>query len=64
MKKLIMAAIAITSTSAFAHLGGNVGPETGAVNVSIGKCTAYMLEVKEAKKNNIDPTTIVKPKGC
>lgn len=67
MKTSVIAAAALAISFALpvsAHLGGNVDPDSGAVNVSIGKCTMYKLQVKEAAKQGIDTSTIEKPKGC
>lgn len=67
--KSIIAIVAATAAIAFASqasaaMGGNAGAESGAYNISIGKCTMYRQQVKDAEKQGIDPTTIVKPKGC
>ncbi|MEZ9494938.1 hypothetical protein AB4170_21405 [Vibrio splendidus] len=45
-------------------LGGNPSVETGAVNVSVGKCTQYKLDVKTAKQAGKEISTIDVPKGC
>lgn len=45
-------------------LGGNVPADSGAVNVGMGKCTAYKVEVKKAEQAGQDTSTIVKPAGC
>lgn len=67
MKKLA-AVVAVISVAfagqALAAMGGNAGAESGAYNLHIGKCTLYKLQVKEAEKQNIDTSTIEKPKGC
>lgn len=70
MKTLVIAAAALAISFALpvsangGSLGGNVAADSGAVNVSIGKCTMYKLQVKEAAKQGIDTSTIEKPKGC
>ncbi len=45
-------------------LGGNPSVETGAVNVSVGKCTQYKLDVKTAKQAGKDVASVTVPKGC
>ncbi|KFI09585.1 hypothetical protein IX95_22770 [Vibrio sp. B183] len=45
-------------------LGGNPAAETGAVNVSIGKCTQYKIDVKAAQQAGMDASTITIPEGC
>ncbi|ANW25169.1 MULTISPECIES: hypothetical protein [Vibrio] len=45
-------------------LGGNPSVETGAVNVSVGKCTQYKMDVKAAQQANEDTSTITVPEGC
>ncbi|MCG9680634.1 hypothetical protein [Vibrio sp. Isolate24] len=45
-------------------LGGNPAAETGAVNVSIGKCTQYKIDVKAAQQAGMDASTITVPAGC
>lgn len=45
-------------------LGGNPSLETGAVNVSVGKCTQYKMEVKAAQQAGKDVATITIPQGC
>ncbi len=45
-------------------LGGNPSVETGAVNVSVGKCTQYKLEVKAAREAGKDIAIIPVPEGC
>ncbi|TQP92331.1 hypothetical protein FLL78_20175, partial [Vibrio cholerae] len=44
---LITAALVFSTSSAFAGgtLGGNPSAHSGAVNVSVGKCTQYTLDV-------------------
>ena len=45
-------------------LGGNPAAETGAINVSIGKCTQYKMDVKAAQQEGKDVSTITVPEGC
>jgi hypothetical protein len=45
-------------------LGGNPPLETGAVNVSVGKCTQYKIDVQTAQKEGKDLSIITVPKGC
>ncbi|MDC5867511.1 hypothetical protein OPW39_01225 [Vibrio europaeus] len=45
-------------------LGGNPAVDTGAVNVSVGKCTQYKMDVKTAQEAGKDASTITVPKGC
>ena len=45
-------------------LGGNPSVETGAVNVSVGKCTQYKLDVKAALNTGKQVSSITVPKGC
>ncbi|MBE3681835.1 hypothetical protein [Vibrio jasicida] len=45
-------------------LGGNPSVETGAVNVSVGKCTQYKIDVKTAQEAGKDASTITVPAGC
>ncbi|MEG3695896.1 hypothetical protein AB6D20_004670 [Vibrio splendidus] len=45
-------------------LGGNPSVETGAVNVSLGKCTQYKLDVKAALNAGKQVSSITVPKGC
>ncbi|PAU37244.1 hypothetical protein CKF94_15270 [Vibrio coralliilyticus] len=45
-------------------LGGNPSVETGAVNISVGKCTQYKMEVKAAQQAGKDTSTITIPEGC
>ncbi|EGQ7996625.1 hypothetical protein D8T39_13570 [Vibrio vulnificus] len=45
-------------------LGGNPAAETGAINVSIGKCTQYKMDVEAAQQEGKDILTITVPKGC
>ncbi|ENM3983525.1 hypothetical protein ABH649_002233 [Vibrio cholerae] len=63
---LITAALAFSTSSAFAGgtLGGNPSADSGAVNVSVGKCTQYKMEVKAAQQAGKDATTITVPEGC
>jgi len=45
-------------------LGGNPAVDTGAVNVSVGKCTQYKMDVKTAQEAGKDASTITVPTGC
>ncbi|MGF1743511.1 hypothetical protein [Vibrio minamisatsumaniensis] len=45
-------------------LGGNPPAETGAINVSVGKCTQYKVDVQKAQKEGKDISIITVPKGC
>lgn len=45
-------------------LGGNPSVETGAVNVSVGKCTQYKLDVKAALNAGKQISSVAIPKGC
>ncbi|WP_374144793.1 hypothetical protein AB2S62_00570 [Vibrio sp. NTOU-M3] len=45
-------------------LGGNPSIETGAVNVSVGKCIQYKMDVKSAQQAGKDTSTITVPAGC
>ncbi|MEZ9439167.1 hypothetical protein [Vibrio atlanticus] len=45
-------------------LGGNPSVETGAVNVSVGKCTQYKLDVKAALNAGKQVSSVAIPKGC
>lgn len=45
-------------------LGGNPSIETGVVNISVGKCTQYKMEVKAAQQAGKDTSTITIPEGC
>ncbi|EHW0649542.1 hypothetical protein V8069_003260 [Vibrio parahaemolyticus] len=69
MKKsslLITAALVFSASPAFAGgtLGGNPSTDSGAVNVSVGKCTQYKMDVKAAQQKGKDVATITVPKGC
>ncbi|MBY7821502.1 hypothetical protein [Vibrio parahaemolyticus] len=69
MKKsslLITTALVFFASSAFAGgtLGGNPSTDSGAVNVSVGKCTQYKMDVKTAKESGKDVSTIAVPEGC
>ncbi|NGZ12782.1 hypothetical protein HGG78_03215 [Vibrio aestuarianus] len=63
---LITTALAFSTSSAFAGgtLGGNPSADSGAVNVSVGKCTQYKMDVKAAQQDGKDTSTITVPKGC
>ncbi|EEY50728.1 hypothetical protein O1C43_001588 [Vibrio cholerae] len=63
---LITATLAFSASSAFAGgtLGGNPSADSGAVNVSVGKCTQYKMEVKAAQQVGKDASTITVPEGC
>ncbi|MEZ9563214.1 hypothetical protein AB4245_25020 [Vibrio splendidus] len=45
-------------------LGGNPSVETGAVNVSVGKCTQYKLDLKAALNAGKQVSSVPVPKGC
>ncbi|SBS68109.1 hypothetical protein [Vibrio atlanticus] len=45
-------------------LGGNPSVETGAVNVSVGKCTQYKLDVKAALNAGKQASSVAIHKGC
>lgn len=63
---LIATALVLSISSAFAGgtLGGNPSANSGAVNVSVGKCTQYKMDVKAAQQDGKDTSTITVPKGC
>ncbi|MGL0935650.1 hypothetical protein ACSTEA_19915 [Vibrio vulnificus] len=63
---LITAALAFSASSAFAGgtLGGNPSADSGAVNISVGKCTQYKMDVKAARQKGKDVATITVPEGC
>ncbi|EJB8405665.1 hypothetical protein ABRZ80_05290 [Vibrio vulnificus] len=69
MKKsslLITTALVFFASSAFAGgtLGGNPSADSEAVNVSVGKCTQYKMEVKAAQQEGKDVSSITVPEGC
>ncbi|AVH31067.1 MULTISPECIES: hypothetical protein [Vibrio] len=63
---LITSALVFSTSSAFAGgtLGGNSSADSGAVNVSVGKCTQYKMEVKAAQQEGKDVSSITVPEGC
>ncbi|MBF4257493.1 hypothetical protein [Vibrio anguillarum] len=63
---LITAALAFSASSAFARgtLGGTPSADSGAVNISVGKCTQYKMDVKTAQQEGKDVSTITVPEGC
>ncbi|EKS2826597.1 hypothetical protein V9J53_003332 [Vibrio cholerae] len=63
---LIATALVFSTSSAFAGgtLGGNPSADSGAVNVSVGKCTQYKMDVKEAQQKGKDVASITVPDGC
>ncbi|OOX41509.1 hypothetical protein BJL83_03590 [Vibrio parahaemolyticus] len=63
---LIATALVLSTSSAFAGgtLGGNPSADSGAVNVSVGKCTQYKMDVKAAQQAGKDVASITVPKGC
>ncbi|HAS6219069.1 TPA: hypothetical protein I7183_06370 [Vibrio vulnificus] len=63
---LITSALVFSTSSAFAGgtLGGNSSADSGAVNVSVGKCTQYKMDVKAAQQAGKDISTITVPEGC
>ncbi|MGD8109958.1 hypothetical protein [Vibrio sp. TRT 17S01] len=62
----IITAITLTTTTAFAGgtLGGNPSADSGAINVSVGKCTQYKMDVKAAQQAGKDVSSITIPEGC
>ncbi|MCE7586596.1 hypothetical protein LZS99_13540 [Vibrio fluvialis] len=62
---LITAALVFSTSSAFAGgtLGGSPSADSGAVNVSVGKCTQYKMEVKAAQQKGKNISTITVPEG-
>ncbi|WP_414931703.1 hypothetical protein [Vibrio europaeus] len=67
-KNILVLLATLITPSVFAQgggaLGGNPATETGAVNVSIGKCTQYKIDVKAAQEAGTDASTITVPAGC
>ncbi|EOX4189518.1 hypothetical protein ACPF4C_003227 [Vibrio cholerae] len=63
---LITAALVLSTSSVFAGgtLGGNPSADSGAVNVSVGKCTQYKMDVKAAQQKGKDVASITVPEGC
>ncbi|EJP3280095.1 hypothetical protein O1B84_001053 [Vibrio cholerae] len=63
---LFATALVFSTSSAFAGgtLGGNPSADSGAVNVSVGKCTQYKMDVKEAQQKGKDVASITVPEGC
>ncbi|QEO46458.1 hypothetical protein [Vibrio tarriae] len=63
---LIATALVFSTSSAFAGgtLGGNPSADSGTVNVSVGKCTQYKMDVKAAQQAGKDVATITVPEGC
>lgn len=63
---LIATALVLSISSAIAGgtLGGNSSADSGAVNVSVGKCTQYKMEVKAVQQAGKDTSTITIPEGC
>ncbi|WP_038173770.1 hypothetical protein [Vibrio pacinii] len=63
---LITTALVFSTSSAFAGgtLGGNPSADSGAVNVSVGKCTQYKMDVKAAQQEGKNISTITVPEGC
>lgn len=63
---LIATALVLSISSAFAGgtLGGNPSADSGAVNVSVGKCTQYKIDVKTAQQEGKDVASITVPEGC
>ena len=63
---LIVTALVFSTSSAFAGgtLGGNPSTDSGAVNVSVGKCTQYKMDVKAAQQKGKDVASITVPEGC
>ncbi|EOW0283183.1 hypothetical protein ACN378_003016 [Vibrio cholerae] len=63
---LITAALVFSTSFAFAGgtLGGSPSADSGAVNVSVGKCTQYKMDVKAAQQKGKDVASITVPEGC
>ncbi|MGR3001305.1 hypothetical protein ABMY37_16405 [Vibrio vulnificus] len=63
---LIATVLVFSTSSAFAGgtLGGNPSADSGAVNVSVGKCTQYKIDVKTAQQKGKDVASITVPEGC
>ncbi|HDZ9535697.1 TPA: hypothetical protein RUZ93_003328 [Vibrio cholerae] len=63
---IITAALVFSTSSAFAGgtLGGSPSADSGAVNVSVGKCTQYKMDVKAAQQEGKDVASITVPEGC
>ena len=63
---LITTALVFSTSFAFAGgaLGGNPSAHSGAVNVSVGKCTQYKMDVKAAQQEGKDVASIAVPEGC
>ncbi|EGR3992058.1 hypothetical protein DDN37_18335 [Vibrio cholerae] len=63
---LIATALIFSASSAFAGgtLGGNPSVDSNAVNISVGKCTQYKMDVKEAQQAGKDVSTIAVLEGC
>ncbi|MEF1254458.1 hypothetical protein [Vibrio sp. M260112] len=63
---LITAALVFSTSSAFAGgtLGGSPSADSGAVNVSVGKCTQYKMDVKAAQQKGKEAASITIPEGC
>ncbi|MBF4290658.1 hypothetical protein [Vibrio anguillarum] len=63
---LISTALVFSTSSAFAGgtLGSNPSADSGAVNVSVGKCTQYKMDVKAAQQEGKDVSAITVPASC
>ncbi|MGT0149815.1 hypothetical protein ACT691_10520 [Vibrio metschnikovii] len=63
---LITSALVFSTSSAFAGgtLGGSPSADSGAVNVSVGKCTQYKMDVKRRNRKSKDVASITVPEGC
>ncbi|EOX4130428.1 hypothetical protein ACPF4J_003582 [Vibrio cholerae] len=63
---LIATALVFSTSSAFAGgtLGGNLSADSGAVNISIGKCTQYKMDAKAMQHAGKDVASITVPEGC
>lgn len=65
IKTIAIASVVIAANAtAGGTLGGNPAADSGAVNVGMGKCVAYKVEVKKAEQQGLDTTKIEKPAGC
>ncbi|KYN79837.1 hypothetical protein ATY35_20325 [Vibrio cidicii] len=63
---LITTALVFSTSSTFAGgtLGGTPHADSGAVNISVGKCTQYKMDVKAAQQEGKDVSTITVPESC
>lgn len=63
---LIATALVFSTSSAFAGgtLGGNPSSDSRSINISVGKCTQYKMDVKAAQQAGKDVSSIAVPEGC